>query len=139
MLPRRIAARITEDEHKGPRAPGCDCHPVQLLMCEVPLLGLRQGRQLDAVCRGHGEVLGAHGELEDRADQLVSLMHSGRTEALASKRTEPFVDRPVIHTCRSSYHTSCAFALPFKVFVPALRAYLGRIASDGQRYFAEQV
>jgi hypothetical protein len=32
-----------------------------------------------------------------------------------------------------------AFALPFKVFGPALRAYLGRIASDGQRYFAKQV
>ena len=30
------------------------------------------------------------------------------------------------------------FALPFKALAPALKATFGRLASDGQRYFAKQ-
>jgi hypothetical protein len=32
-----------------------------------------------------------------------------------------------------------AIALPFKAFAPVFRSFLGRLASDGQRYFAKRV
>ena len=32
-----------------------------------------------------------------------------------------------------------AFALPFKLLSPVLKVSFGRMASDGQRYFAKQV
>jgi hypothetical protein len=65
------------------------------------------------------------------------------TAPLFKRYAEDFVLQPddggTLFNWTVAMEPKAAFALPFKVLAPALRALLGRIASDGQRYFAKRV
>jgi hypothetical protein len=65
------------------------------------------------------------------------------TASVFTRYAEDFILRPdeggTLFTFTVAIEPKAVLALPFKAFAPVLRAYLGRIASDGERYFANTV